>query len=106
MFNFAGNDVRVVNQDGKPWFVLKDVCDVLEIGLPHQVAARLDEDDRDNTTVIDRLGRSQRVTTVNESGLYDVILDSRKPELGLTSACGWLILAIAMTLGLILSYVI
>ena len=56
------------------------MCDVLELKLPHQVADRLHEDDRDTITVTDRLGRSQRVTTVNESGLYDVILDSRKPQ--------------------------
>lgn len=47
---------------------------------PHKVANRLHEDDRNSIPVTDRLGRSQRVTTVNESGLYDVILDSRKPQ--------------------------
>ena len=75
----AGHNVRVVLQGGEPWFVLKDVCDVLEVKTFH-VKPRLEEDDLGSTDTIDRLGRSQTVTTVNESGLYDVILDSRKPE--------------------------
>lgn len=58
----------------------KDVCDVLELQAPHMVAGRVEEDDRSTTSVIDHLGRSQQVTTVNESGLYDVIFQSRKPE--------------------------
>ncbi|WP_175935320.1 Bro-N domain-containing protein [Corynebacterium sp. Marseille-P4321] len=41
---------------------------------------RLDGDEVSSTGTIDRLGRSQQVTTVNESGLYDVIFQSRKPE--------------------------
>lgn len=80
MFDFGGHNVRVVLQGGEPWFVLKDVCDVLELPNVGMVKERIMEDDISTTDVIDRLGRSQTVTTVNESGLYDVILDSRKPE--------------------------
>ncbi|KAA9222019.1 MULTISPECIES: BRO-N domain-containing protein [Corynebacterium] len=65
----AGCNFRVVLEDGEPWFVLKDVCDVLEMEAPHMVAKRLHEDDRNTNSVTDRLGRSQRVTTVNESSL-------------------------------------
>lgn len=79
LFDFDGHSVRVVMQNGEPWWVLKDVCDVLELETIH-VKPRLDKDDIGSTDTIDRLGRSQMVTTVNESGLYDVILDSRKPQ--------------------------
>lgn len=80
MFDFGGHNVRVsLDSTGEPWFVLKDVCDVLDIRADG-AKSRLMEDDTSSTGVIDRLGRSQAVTTVNESGLYDVILDSRKPE--------------------------
>nr|WP_141744773.1 BRO family protein [Corynebacterium sp. HMSC077G07] len=76
----TGCNFRVVLEDGEPWFVLKDVCEVLGLGNITWVSNRLNEDDLSTTKVTDRLGRSQRVTTVNESGLYDVILDSRKPQ--------------------------
>ncbi|WP_246819326.1 BRO family protein [Corynebacterium sp. HMSC077G07] len=56
------------------------MCEVLGLGNITWVSNRLNEDDLSTTKVTDRLGRSQRVTTVNESGLYDVILDSRKPQ--------------------------
>lgn len=79
-FNFEGFAVRVIERDGEPWFVLADVCVVLELGSPHNVVRRLHEDDRDTIPVTDRLGRSKTVSIINESGLYDVILDSRKPQ--------------------------
>lgn len=78
LFNFGGHNVRVVLDERQaPWFVLKDVCEVLELQAPHMVADRLEEHDRSSTSVIDSLGRSQQVTTVNESGLYDGIFQSR-----------------------------
>lgn len=64
------------DENKEPWFVLKDVCDVLELQTYH-AKDRLVGDDLGTTEVIDRLGRSQQVTTVNESGLYDVIFQSR-----------------------------
>ena len=74
LFDFGGHKVRVVLGENKePRFVPKDVCDVLELQAPHMVAGRVEEDDRSTTSVIDHLGRSQQVTTVNESGLYHVI---------------------------------
>lgn len=80
-FDFKGNQIRTVTAaEGEPWFVLKDVCDVLDMSSPHKVATRLNEDDRNSIPVIDSLGREQQTTVVNESGLYDVILDSRKPQ--------------------------
>lgn len=73
-------EVRMVMQDGELWWVLLDVCKVLGMSEPHRVAARLDEDERTQSTVIDSIGRKQETTIVNESGLYSVILRSDKPE--------------------------
>lgn len=65
--------------DGEPWFVLKDVCRVLEIGNSRMIANRLDADEK-GVSQIDTLGGKQETTVINESGLYNVILRSDKPE--------------------------
>ena len=80
VFKYGENNVRTIQQNGEPWFVLKDVCEILDLNEPHRVAARLDEDERTQSTVIDALGRKQQTTVVSESGLYNVILRSDKPE--------------------------
>ena len=64
---------------GEPWFVLKDVCNILGVVNDRNVAARLDEDEKD-VCQMDTLGGTQNVTVVSESGLYHVILRSDKPE--------------------------
>ncbi len=46
VFNYQEKAVRVINRDGEPWWVLKDVCDILELTNPSVVAARLDDDER------------------------------------------------------------
>lgn len=85
-FTFENNPVRTLNIDGEPWFVLADVCRVLEIGNPSKVATRLDSEEKRTLTSseggnINGLGSSGAMpTVVNESGLYGVILTSRKPE--------------------------
>lgn len=79
VFQYRGAQVRTVIKDGEPWWVLKDVCDVLD--LAHRVVRqRLDDDVCSTYAIPDSLGRSQETTIVNEDGLYDVILESRKPE--------------------------
>jgi len=77
---FEGKQMRVIERDGQPWFVLADVCDALELTSPHKVAARLDEDERTQIPVIDAMGRAQDTTVINESGLYAVILRSDKAQ--------------------------
>ncbi len=62
------------------WWVLGDVCNVLSISSVSNVVDRLDRDDIDLADVIDSIGRLQKTTIVNESGLYDVIIRSEKPE--------------------------
>lgn len=76
IFNYNGSQVRTVEKDGQNWWVLKDVCEILELSNPSKVALRLDEDERSNF----KLGRQGDVNIINESGLYNVILRSDKPE--------------------------
>ena len=80
VFHYQDNQVRTIDRDGQPWFVLKDVCEVLGLGSPHKVAERLDEDERNQIPVIDSIGRKQEMSVISESGLYNVILRSEKPE--------------------------
>ena len=80
IFKYQTNEVRTVEINGEPWFVLKDVCAVLGLASPHKVAERLDGDERNQIPVEDSTGRQQETTVINESGLYNVILRSDKPE--------------------------
>lgn len=78
-FNYNSNEVRTIQRDGEPWFVLRDVCGVLALGTPAKVAERLDEDEK-GVSQIHTPGGDQSMTIINESGLYNVILRSDKPE--------------------------
>ncbi|WP_253610779.1 BRO-N domain-containing protein [Bifidobacterium pseudolongum] len=78
--DFEGTPVRVITaDDGTPRWALADVCTACGIANPRNVAARLDNRQKGVVTM-DTLGGPQKITVVNEDGLYDVILDSRKPE--------------------------
>lgn len=80
VFDFDGLEVRVVASDSNDlWFVAKDVCDVLELSNVSQSLARLDDDEKGITTV-DTLGGNQDLSIINESGMYSLVLTSRKPE--------------------------
>ena len=79
IFNYNDHEVRTVQKDGEPWFVLKDVCGILSIGNVADVYARLDTDEK-GVGQIDTLGGRQNMSIINESGLYNVILRSDKPE--------------------------
>ena len=67
------------NEQGEPMFCLKDVCDVLELRT-QKVVQRLEDDVLSKYPIVDTLGRTQQATFVNEDGLYDTILESRKPQ--------------------------
>lgn len=73
-------EIRSVMVDGEPYFVAKDVCDVLEIVKHRDAVARLDDDERGRPVVVDTLSGKQSMATVNESGLYTLVFQSRKPE--------------------------
>lgn len=79
VFNYHESVVRTVEKGGEPWFVLKDVCGVLSIANSADVSSRLDNDEK-GVGQIDTPGGMQNVTLINESGLYNVILRSDKPE--------------------------
>lgn len=79
VFNFGDYQVRTVIKEGEPWFVAKDVCSVLELTNNREAISRLDEDEKGVNTVY-TLGGNQNLTIINESGLYSLILTSRKPE--------------------------
>jgi hypothetical protein len=78
-FDFQGVPVRVMDLKDGPWFVLTDVCRVLEMGNPSQAASRLDDDEK-GIILNDTLGGPQGTIIVNESGRYSLILTSRKPK--------------------------
>ncbi|KKC50171.1 antirepressor [Paenibacillus sp. D9] len=79
-FIFKGFKLRTIERDGLPWFVLKDVCVVLGLSNPRMVKDRLADDVSFAYLIPDALGRPQETTVINEDGLYDVVLESRKPE--------------------------
>ncbi|KGF24902.1 antirepressor [Prevotella histicola JCM 15637 = DNF00424] len=71
--------VRTAGTTDNPLFCLADVCNA--VGLSAKgVNQRLSDEVISNYPIIDNLGRTQQALFVNEDGLYDVILDSRKPE--------------------------
>lgn len=72
--------VRTITKDNEPMFCLADVCKALELEQVSRVKSRLKEDGVTNSKVIDRLGREQEATFINESNLYKVIFHSRKPS--------------------------
>lgn len=78
-FNENNKPVRVELVDGEPWFVAKDVCDALGIENNRNATSRLDDDEK-GASIVRTPSGEQSMTTVNESGLYNLIFQSRKPE--------------------------
>jgi prophage antirepressor-like protein len=79
-FNFNGSDVRVIMRNGNPWFVATDVCAALDYSNTSKaVADHLDEDERSNEQ-LDRSRMGSKAVIISESGLYALVLRSRKPE--------------------------
>lgn len=71
--------IRTIMQDGEPWFVAADVCRALEIANHRDALQRLDDDEK-GVALTDTLGGKQESATVNEPGMYALVLGSRKPE--------------------------
>lgn len=78
-FNFNQNTVRTTVRDGEPWFVAADVAKALEYRDSEHATRYLDDDEKD-TLNWGTLGGNQDLTIINESGLYSLILRSRKAE--------------------------
>lgn len=79
--------VRVIERDGEPWFVAKDVCECLDLSNVSMAIDRLDEDEKSNISstdireIVSNIEVSNRgINIVSESGLYSLVLGSRKPE--------------------------
>ena len=82
IFKYEENKpVRIMNINGEPWFALKDVCEVLGMDSTQlkKVADRLEEDEKGRTQITTP-GGAQESWIISESGLYNVILRSDKPE--------------------------
>ena len=71
--------VRVARLNNEPIFCIADLCKILDL-TPSKVSQRLSDDVLSKYPIVDSIGREQFANFVNEDGLYDVILDSRKPE--------------------------
>lgn len=81
-FDFKGAALRTLtDENGEPWFVTKDVCDVLELSNVSQtLARRIDDDEKSSITLNDGTPGNPNRAIVSESGLYALVLASRKPE--------------------------
>src|SRR5690625_3390090 len=76
---FDGRPLTIIEVDGEHKFRLSNLCQILELGQVAGVKRRLDKDVISNHP-LQTAGGTQTITFVNEDGLYDTILDSRKPE--------------------------
>ena len=80
-FDYESTQVRVIERQEEPWFVLADLCKVLGIANPRNVSARLDDELKNTVRLTDGIQRGNpNVTIVNESGMYEVILRSDAPN--------------------------
>ena len=78
-FNASNQNIRVQMKDGEPWFVAKDVCAALGIVNHLDAIGRLDDDEKGGSVVTTPSG-DQTMKIVSESGLYNLIFQSRKAE--------------------------
>ena len=79
-FNFNNLPVRTMLIDDEPWFVGKDVADILGYSNSRKALSDHVDDEDKGVTKIDTLGGNQNITIINESGLYSLILKSKKPQ--------------------------
>lgn len=88
IFDYQSSQVRVIMRGDAPWFVAKDVCEVLGLnnvslavnGNEKTGDVGLDEDEKDDIRIPNAIGRQQSTLCVSESGLYHLIFKSRKDE--------------------------
>lgn len=79
-FNPSNQQIRVEIIDNEPWFVAKDVCDALGIeGYRRAISEMLDDDEK-GVRITNTPGGNQKMTTINESGLYNLIFRSNRQE--------------------------
>lgn len=78
-FEYNSRQVRTIVKDGEPWFVAKDVCEILELGDVSKAVSRLPEIMKGTNSIL-TLGGNQEMLVVSEAGLYKLVFTSRKPE--------------------------
>lgn len=78
-FNPSNQPIRVEVIDNEPWFCAKDACKAISISNDRDALSRLDDDER-RVSVVPTPSGKQTMNFVNESGLYNLIFQSRKPE--------------------------
>lgn len=78
VINFEGLKVRIVNLNGEPWFVAKDVCAALELSNSRMALQALDDDERNTVTLTYGIRGNPNHSAVSESGFYKLIARSRK----------------------------
>lgn len=78
-FNFNGLQLRALLINGEPWFVAADVANLLGYDLATNMSRNLDSEEK-GIHNMNTLGGEQKVSIINESGLYSAIMRSRKPE--------------------------
>ena len=79
LFNFEGKEVKIIQLFNEIYFVGKDVCTILELADVSKAISRLDEDEKLIRSLF-LSGQNREVLLINESGLYSLVLTSRKPE--------------------------
>lgn len=80
IFNFNGLDVRTVLIDGEPYFVGKDIAEILGYAKSRNaIKNHVDDEDKKDAPIQGDLGGTQTMTVINESGLYSLILSSKLP---------------------------
>lgn len=79
VFTYQNSNLRIVNRDGEPWFVAKDVCEILDVTNYRNAVSRLSNRMK-GVHSVDTLGGTQDMLVVNEAGVYKLVFTSRKPE--------------------------
>ncbi|MDE5769291.1 MAG: hypothetical protein K2H82_07900 [Oscillospiraceae bacterium] len=79
IWNYKNSEIRTIEKDNETWWVLKDICNALEISNNRRVAERLDTDELMSLKVTSG-GQQREILCINEFGLYTIILRSNKPQ--------------------------
>lgn len=80
-FDFKGASLRTLTDEaGEPWFVAKDVCDILGLENSRKATTDLDDDEKNTVTISDGIAGNPNKTIISEPGLYRLVMKSRKPE--------------------------
>lgn len=79
IFNFQSNEIRTILKDNEPWFVAKDICDVLGLGNITEALRNLDDDEL-TSEILKSGNQGREMKLVSESGLYALVIRSNKPN--------------------------